>query len=169
MNLYLVATVLALVHQLWRVARVCLLFFTPLGIPSQAKLMTPPNIILSTVIWFIILTLLFCVAGRRHNGLWTTLQPWMNGIEPTLVSRQRVAEYDQQQEKEMAYSPDPMYSPPGNYTYQTQPQELVAILGPCELESCSAPTEVPAEGPAQMLPNTLPSHSSRHSKHEMKG
>ena len=131
--------------------------------------MTPPNIILSTVIWFIILTLLFCVASRRHNGLWTTLQPWMNGIEPTLVSRHQVSEYDQQQEKEMTYSPDPMYSAPGGYMYQTQPQELAATFHPCELESCSGPTEVPAEEAAHMLPNTPPSHSSGHCKHEMKG
>ncbi|KAH8659673.1 hypothetical protein BGZ61DRAFT_485659 [Ilyonectria robusta] len=40
-------------------------------------------------IWafFVILVLIFSNAMRKKKGLWTTLQPWMNGVALTLVQR----------------------------------------------------------------------------------
>ncbi|KAH8659742.1 hypothetical protein BGZ61DRAFT_485713 [Ilyonectria robusta] len=40
-------------------------------------------------IWafFVILVLIFSNAMRKKKGLWTTLQPWMNGVALTLVHR----------------------------------------------------------------------------------
>lgn len=177
MTLYLVATILILIRQIWNLIYGSVVNYTQdsqLGYPSAS---VPTDIILNMVPWLIALVLLFCVAIRRHNGLWTTPQPWMSGVDPALATSQpQQAWYGQQlqQQQQMMYNPVPMYPPPGTVMYQQQqqphPQQLGPNMDPYELHTNSAPSEVPGEEVAHMAPGGQYYYPAgqNHVVHEMK-
>lgn len=42
--------------------------------------------IMNEWIYTVIVSLVFLIATRKHNGLWTTLQPWMDGQGPPALA-----------------------------------------------------------------------------------
>ena len=161
-TLYLVATVLAVVNNAWALVYRCLIIYGYSNDLANTYVGTVTSLIFGSVPWFVAVVLLFCVAVRRHDGLWTTLQPWMNGVEPSLTSglphHHHQTWYGQQQQM---YNPIPMYPPPGNAMYQPQPQQLGPNLDPYELQSKSAPLEAPGHEVAHMVPNREHYHPAK--------
>ena len=127
-SLYLVATVLAFVRKLWGLIRFCLLSYGYVYDLGRPVVSVPVNIIFSLAIWFIVLVLLCCVGIRRHNGLWTTPQPWIDGTAPVAgQQQQQQQQYGQQGwygQQQVVYQQAPGYPPPNTVMYQPQPAEL---------------------------------------------
>lgn len=100
----------------------------------------PTRVILSHLVILITLILLFVVSIRKQAGLWTTLQPWMDGVPPSLgtngqgvyyhypAQAQTTADYAQSQQQYYGWQPQ-------------QPQEVPGV----------PPNVVPAADYAHML------------------
>lgn len=154
------------------------------GNDNQASLpvvQVPTDTILYAILWFVILVLLFCIGIRRHNGLWSTEEPWIDGAGPVLAGSQPHMWYGQQQMmyQQGAYPPQNtvMYQPqapqPAQYGWQPQPgQQPYQPYQP----SSSSPSEVPglsprlapAGDPAPMLQSGPEIQPPGQVNHEMK-
>lgn len=81
--LFLVATTLNLVIRLYGI--ICVSIFVLSEFPWERKTYAA-IMFLDPIIddWIFVVTvaLVFFIALRKHNGLWTTMQPWMDGQGP---------------------------------------------------------------------------------------
>lgn len=135
----------------------------------------PTRIVLTHLVILITLVLLFVVSTRKQAGLWTTLQPWMNGVPPSLVHRQQLYygvgpngqavyyQYPAQGQTSMGYlqHQQPYYGwqPQQQQQVWPQPQEVPGV----------SPTVVPPGDYAHMLQANGPElRSANEVHHEMK-
>lgn len=153
----------------------CLMTFSSLYIYLDVDV--PTRVILTQLVILITLVLLFVVSTRKQAGLWTTLQPWMNGVPPAMVSRnqlyyavgpngepayyqypagQAAIGYGQAQHQQYGWQPQQHWS---QQQWPQQPQEVAGV----------PPNIVPAADQAHMLPASGPElRSAGHVHHEMK-
>lgn len=78
MMMYFATTCLGLARELWLLIESCLI-----NLGGVTKLITPEahvgtDMILNVVILFVMMLFVFVIGRRKGNGLWTTLQPWMD-------------------------------------------------------------------------------------------
>lgn len=161
-TLYLVATVLTAVpRNLWALIYSCLLAFNNTYFYLDVDV--PTRVVLTQLILLITLVLLFVVSTRKQAGLWTELQPWMNGVAPTMTHRHQLYygvgpngeaayyQYPAQGQPAMAYA-QPQHQQQQYYGWQPQQQWQ---QHPYEAPGIS-PNVVPAGDPAHMLPANGP-------------
>ena len=138
------------------------------GVPKQIDIAVTRDIGIVQELFFlfsfdITLVLLFVVSTRKQAGLWTELQPWMNGVAPTMTHRHQLYygvgpngeaayyQYPAQGQPAMAYA-QPQHQQQQYYGWQPQQQWQ---QHPYEAPGIS-PNVVPAGDPAHMLPANGP-------------
>jgi hypothetical protein len=175
-TLYLVATILAIVPRaLWNVILNAMLIYGEIYSLSDPLFQVPMHIVFDIVVWFIILMLLFVVGIRRHNGLWTIEQPWMNGLAPAPglahgSGGQPQLWYGQQQ---MMYQQGAGYGAPDQAMYYQPPSHQAGQYGwqsqavVAEAPGVS-PLEVPAGDRAHMLQSGPDLRPAGETTYEMK-
>lgn len=118
-TLYLVAAVLSIPRLIWAVVFIVIQVYgySLVTDVSFEYVSLPIDIVLNQCITFITLVLLFFVGFRKHNGLWTTTQPWMNGVAPVMTQAHPKAFYAGGQPA-MYQQGGAVYPPPNTVAYQ---------------------------------------------------
>ncbi|KAK7418766.1 hypothetical protein QQX98_003784 [Neonectria punicea] len=87
---FLAASVLNFIRLVWLMAFNIMARLTYTFVPYPKTLLFL-DIFLDIWVFSIVLILLFSIAIQKKNGLWTTLQPWMNDVLPTFTQRMHKA------------------------------------------------------------------------------
>lgn len=135
-------------------------------VPSSIGVTYGGSAFLDIILFAVIIMILFSTATRKRKGLWTTLQPWMGGVPPSMTVKPHLA-YGQPPQQQPRFYPAPngqqwLPDHPG-VGYQQQQPDYSTCMSPQEM-SYTARVEAPSEGAVLELEQG----GHRESVHEMK-